>query len=133
MSRSRRSALGFTLIELIIVIFMMSILMAISIPKYVTVVRHAREVALKEDLSVLRKKISEYTQDKRCAPQSLDDLVTAGYLGEVPIDPITQSNATWRLEFEDVLEEVDQNCSGITNVRSGAIGETLDGKPYSQL
>jgi general secretion pathway protein G len=128
-----RLAPGFTLVELIIVIFMISILMAISIPKYVTVVRHAREVALKEDLRVLRKKISEYTQDKRCAPQSLEDLVSAGYLGEVPNDPITQSNETWQLEFEVVFEDVDQNCSGITNVRSGAIGDTLDGKAYSRL
>jgi len=133
MSLARRFARGFTLIELIIVIFMISILAAISVPQYLPAVRHSREVALQQDLRVLRDKISEYAEDKRCAPQSLEDLVTAGYIGIVPKDPITNSTSTWQLEFDDSLESIDQRCSGITNVHSGANGTTLDGVPYSEL
>src|SRR5690349_21459612 len=80
---------GFTLIELMIVISVLLILLSIAIPAYRTSIIHARESVLKQDLFQLRSLISQYTLDKQKAPQSLDDLITAGYLKQIPIDPMT--------------------------------------------
>lgn len=124
---------GFTLVELMIVIFIIATLMAIAIPRYEISVRRARESVLRQDLYELRKAIDMYTQDKATAPQSLDDLVSAGYFKELPKDPITNSNQTWQPVMDDTLTSVDQNEPGINDVKSGAQGSTLDGTPYSEL
>ena len=124
---------GFTLVELMIVIFIIATLMAIAIPRYEISVRRARESVLRQDLYELRKAIDMYTQDKATAPQSLDDLVSAGYFKELPKDPITNSNQTWQPVMDDTLTSVDQNEAGINDVKSGAQGSTLDGTPYSEL
>ena len=116
-----------------IVIFIIATLMAIAIPRYEISVRRARESVLRQDLYELRKAIDMYTQDKATAPQSLDDLVSAGYFKELPRDPITNSNSTWQPVMDDTLTSVDQNEPGINDVKSGASGNTLDGTPYSEL
>ena len=86
---------------------------------------------MKQDLYHLRNAIDAYTNDKQKAPQSLDDLVTAGYFRELPKDPFTNSNTTWQPIMEDVLTAIDQQEPGITDVKSGAQGSDSDGKPYS--
>ena len=126
----RRQA-GFTIIEMIIVIFMIMILMSIAIPRYQVAVVRAKESALKQDLYHLRNAIDAYTNDKQKAPQSLDDLVAAGYFRELPKDPFTNSSTTWQPVMEDVLTAIDQQEPGITDVKSGAPGSDSDGKPYS--
>ena len=131
MQKRQRRQLGFTIIEMIIVIFMIMILMSIAIPRYQVAVVRARESALKQDLYHLRNAIDAYTNDKQKAPQSLDDLVTAGYFRELPKDPFTNSNTTWQPIMEDVLTAIDQQEPGITDVKSGAQGSDSDGKPYS--
>src|SRR3954471_17586088 len=122
---------GFTLIELTIVIVIILILVAIAAPMYSTAVVRAREATLRQDLDSLRKCIDMYTQDKERAPQSLEDLVTAGYLRELPVDPMTRSRDTWQVEQEDLYNSIDQTEPGITNVHSGAPGTGSDGTPYS--
>jgi general secretion pathway protein G len=77
------------MIELMIVMAIIGILATLAIPSYVTAIKHAREAVLKEDLHVMRAAIDSYTMDKQKAPQSLDDLVTDGYLKVVPEDPMT--------------------------------------------
>jgi general secretion pathway protein G len=129
MRKSRQR--GFTIIEMIIVIFMIMILMAIAIPRYQQSVLRARESALRQDLYHLRNAIDAYTQDKQKAPQALDDLVSAGYFRELPKDPFTNSSQTWQPIMEDVLTAIDQQEPGITDVKSGAQGSDSEGKPFS--
>ena len=129
--RKRSGLRGFTLIELIIVIAIMGILLAVAIPVYQTHLRHANEAVLKEDLYTLRNAIDQYTQDKAKAPQSLDDIVSAGYLRMLPKDPFTNSNTSWQTVQEDVMESVDQTAPGISDVHSGSNGMSTEGTAYS--
>jgi len=130
MVRKLRSA-GFTLIEMILVIAIMGILLALAVPNYRTTIQASQEAVLRDDLFQMRSLIDQYTLDKQEAPQSLQDLVTAGYLREIPKDPFTHSNTTWQTESDDTLMSPDQTLSGIDNVHSGASGTGLDGTPYS--
>src|SRR5882757_7944266 len=98
-----RKRAGYTLIELIVVMAIVSILVAIATPLYQNSVRSAKESVLKNNLFTLRTVIDEYTFDKQKAPKSLQDLVSEGYLGTVPIDPITGSDTTWKVIMEDSL------------------------------
>ncbi len=122
---------GFTLIELMIVISLILILVSISIPAYNQSILRAKESVLKQDLFQLRSLISQYTLDKQKAPQSLDDLVQAGYIKQIPNDPMTGSNSTWTVEQEDSLMSVDQQDPGISDVHSGAEQISSDGTAYT--
>ena len=128
----RRSSLGFTLIEIMVVIFIILILATFAMPSYQVAVIHSREAVLKDDLFTMRKMIDEYTVDKQHPPSSLDELVDAGYLrGGVPVDPFTGSNQTWKTDIEDVPISPDQATSGIVDVHSGSDDTALDGTAYS--
>jgi len=122
---------GFTLIELMIFISLILILVSISIPAYNQSILRAKESVLKQDLFQLRSLISQYTLDKQKAPQSLDDLVQAGYIKQIPNDPMTGSNSTWTVEQEDSLMSVDQQDPGISDVHSGAEQISSDGTAYN--
>ena len=122
---------GFTLVELMVVMLIISVLAAIAIPAYIASLRNAREAVLKEDLHVMRQAIDSYTMDKEKGPQSLDDLVQAGYLKEIPTDPMTHSSSTWVTATSDVLESVDQSDPGINDVHSGSDEQGTNGQPYS--
>ena len=130
-ARTRRGQDGFTLVELMVVMLIISVLAAIAIPAYIASLRNAREAVLKEDLHVMRQAIDSYTMDKEKGPQSLDDLVQAGYLKEIPNDPMTRSNTTWVTATSDVLESVDQSDPGINDVHSGSDEQGSNGQPYS--
>src|ERR1700746_3272723 len=93
---------GFTLLELMIVISIIMILMAVAVPVYNQSIIQARESVLRSNLSTLRNVISQYTLDKQKAPQSLDDLVQAGYLRQVPVDPMTRL-PNWEVVQEDLM------------------------------
>jgi general secretion pathway protein G len=123
---------GFTLIEMMIVISIIIILVGIAVPIYKTSIQHAREAVLRDDLFQMRSLIDQFTLDKQRAPQSLQELVEAGYLREIPTDPITNSRDTWQVVQEDVLQSIDQSQPGITDVHSGATGAGSDGRPYSE-
>jgi general secretion pathway protein G len=130
--RHTASERGFTLIELIIVMAIISILMAIAVPQYQKSIRRSKESLLHNNLQTLRTVIDEYTFDKKKAPQSLDDLVAEGYLRAMPIDPITGSEQTWRKIIEDSLTAVDQTEPGIFDVRSGSDQISLELTRYSE-
>lgn len=135
MSRRRADAggaeRGFTLIELMVVMTLILILATMSVPILRTAIRRAREAVLRDDLFTMRKMIDQYTSDKQQPPQSLDDLVSAGYLHSIPVDPFTGSNQTWQTDTEDVPLGANQVVSGIVDVHSGSDATSLDGTKYS--
>src|SRR5262244_281222 len=122
---------GFTLLELMIVITIIAILAAISVPIYKAVVLNAKETVLKDNLRDLRKIIDQYTADKKKAPQSLQDLVDAGYFKQLPVDPITNSNSTWQPVNDTAVSSPDQTEAGIMDVHSGAPGVSSEGTAYN--
>jgi general secretion pathway protein G len=122
---------GFTLVELIIVMAVIGILLTIAIPAYVQSIKRAKEAVLKEDLHTMRVAIDQYTVDKEKAPQSLEDLVQAGYLKVVPIDPMTSRNDTWMTSESDTLMDINETQGGIDDVKSGAQAPAMDGTSYN--
>ncbi len=122
---------GFTLIELIIVMTIIGLLTAIAIPSYMNSVRKAREAALKQDLYTLRAAIDSYTVDKEQAPQSLDDLVQAGYLKRVPYDPMTNRTDTWITSESQDMTSITETQGGIDDVHSGSQSVASDGTTYN--
>lgn len=129
--RLRRSR-GFTLIELMIVIFVMLILISIAVPNFTRSVQRSREAVLRQNLFTLRDLISQYTLDKQKAPQSLDDLVQAGYLKQIPKDPITDQ-ADWAVEQEEdtITSPDEQDQGGIDDVHSSSTAVGTDGTAYN--
>lgn len=126
------SAQGFTFLELMIVLTLILILATMAVPTYQTAIQHAREAVLRDDLYTMRSLIDEFTIDKQRPPQSLDELVDAGYLrGGIPADPITRSSDTWKVDFEDVPLSPQQSVPGVVDVHSGSDEISLEGTPYS--
>jgi general secretion pathway protein G len=129
--RKKRSR-GFTLIEMLIVMSLILILVSVALPAYQQSIWRARESVLKQNLFALRSVISQYTLDKQKAPQSLEDLVTAGYFKQIPNDPMTGRSDTWTVEEEtDTIMTVNQQEPGIYDVHSGSTAVGTDGTAYN--
>ncbi|MGH9824066.1 MAG: type II secretion system protein [Blastocatellia bacterium] len=124
---------GFTLIELVIVMTILVILAGIGVVNYEKIKQKTRETLLKDDLKTMRKLLDEYSADKEGLPQSLDDLVKAGYMREVPIDP-TSGQADWDLEMGDdpLARASDAGQQGIVDIHSKSGGVDASGKAYSE-
>jgi general secretion pathway protein G len=114
---------------MLVVISMILILLSIALPMYNQSITRSREARLRSDLKVLNDAVDNYSLDKSHAPQSLDDLVQAGYIKSIPND-ITGSN-TWTTEGEDPQNAWDPNQTGIGSVHSGSNETGSDGRPYS--
>jgi general secretion pathway protein G len=121
---------GFTLLEMMIVMIIIGILLSIALPIYNQALVKARESVLRNDLFEMRKLISQYTLDKQKAPQSLEDLVAAGYIKAIPKDPMT-NETNWEVVQEDTLLTVDQQDPGISDVHSASSAISSDGTAYS--
>jgi general secretion pathway protein G len=128
--RSGKQCRGFTLIEILIVVSIIGILVSMAIPIYQKSILRTRESVLRNNLFTIRTQLDEYTYDKQKAPQTLEDLVTEGYLLHVPIDPIT-GNDRWITVMEDSLRSVNQTEPGIFDVHSSSDKKSLEGSPYS--
>lgn len=131
MRRRTKRSRGFTLIELMIVMSILLILITIAIPIYNQSILRARESVLRQDLFTMRQVIDQYTLDKQKAPQSLEDLVSAGYLKVIPNDPFTGRNDTWQSVQEDVTLDPSVTEPGISDVHSGSNVVGSDGTTYS--
>jgi general secretion pathway protein G len=129
--RGSRGDSGFTLVELMIVMAIIMILSAIAVPIFARQVQRAKEAVLREDLHTLRTSIDSYTVDKEKAPQGLDDLVQAGYLKSVPVDPMTSRSDTWMTSEADTLTDINETQGGIDDVHSGSQGVASDGTTYN--
>jgi general secretion pathway protein G len=119
---------GFTLIELLVVMAIVALLLTVALPRYFGSVTKAKEVALKENLQVLRTGIDKFYVDKDRYPSDLNELVTENYFRKVPVDPITETDSTWI-----IVPSRDLDKPGVGDVKSGAIGKTRDNIPYDQL
>jgi general secretion pathway protein G len=128
----RNGKRGFTIIELMIVMTIVSVLVAVAVPMYTKSILRSRETVLRQNLTTLRMVIDEYTFDKGKAPQSLNDLVTEQYLRQVPTDPMTSSSTSWKIIMEDAVTSVSQTEPGIFDIRSGSDKKSLEGTPYNE-
>jgi len=129
---ARSTRRGFTLVELMIVMTVITVIISLAVPMYRKAIVRAKESVLRNNLFTIRTLIDEYTFDKQKAPQTLEDLVREGYLRQIPLDPITSSNQTWRIVMEDTMSSVNQTEPGIFDVRSGSDQTSLEGTPYSE-
>ena len=133
--RTRRIGLfnaGFTMIELMIVITIILILIGMAAQNYGKTVQHARETTLHHDLQVMRQAIDNYTLDKQTAPQSLEDLVQAGYLRKVPTDPMTGA-ADWVPQFDSVVLSAEQSGTGMIDIHSNSDRVSpFENTPYNE-
>jgi general secretion pathway protein G len=131
--RNLRRARGFTFVELMVVVTILVILVTMAIPIYNRTITRSKETVLRQNLFTLRNVIDNYSYDKMKAPQTLQDLVTEGYLRDVPVDPMTGTNQTWRTIMEDASQSVDQSQPGIFDVKSGSDKTSpLEGTPYAE-
>ena len=126
----RRSE-GFTLLELITVVAIISILVGIALPNYKTAILQAREAVLKEDLFRFRDVIDQYYADKGKYPGSLDALVDEGYLRKVPTDPMTGA-ADWEVVPSEADPDNPSDIPGVYDVKSASASTSQSGTPYNE-
>ncbi|MBN2371130.1 MAG: type II secretion system protein [Vicinamibacteria bacterium] len=122
---------GFTLLELIVVISLISILAAIAMPQFRIAIIQAREAVLKEDLYRLRQAIDQYQADKGVYPPTLESLVEEGYIRRLEADPMTHA-ADWEVVYEDVDSSDPSTTPGVYDVHSASTNSSLRGTPYNE-
>jgi general secretion pathway protein G len=127
----RRFQRGFTLVELMVVMAIISVLIAVAVPIYQKSIIRAKESVLRSNLFTVRNMIDEYTVDKQKAPESLQALVSEGYLRQIPQDPITGSNESWKVIMEEDAVGGTSSTPGVYDVRSGSDKTALDGTAYA--
>ena len=119
---------GFTLVEVMVVMAIVLTILSIAVPMYTTSMSRAKESVLKSNLFTMRSVIDHYTYDKEAPPQGLEDLVTEGYLRQVPIDPFTESSDDW-----EVITDVGPTGeSGVFDIKSSSDRIGLDGTAYNE-
>lgn len=116
---------GFTLVELLVVMAVIALLLSIAVPRYFSSVEKSREAVLRENLSLTRQALDKYYGDNGKYPDTLDQLVSGKYLRSLPLDPVTDSTATWVIVPPEVAEK-----GGVFDLKSGAAGNARDGTEY---
>jgi general secretion pathway protein G len=123
MSKAQRA---FTLIELMVVMSIVALLLTIALPRYFGSLDKAKDVALQENLKVVRATLDKFQADKGRFPKDLQELVDQRYLRSLPVDPITEQTSTWVL-----VPAEDAVSGGVSDLHSGAPGTSREGKPYA--
>lgn len=116
---------GFTLIEMLVVMAIVAMLLTLAVPRYFVSLEKSREAILHQNLALLREALDRYYGDTGKFPESLDDLVSARYLRRVPLDPVTDSAATWV-----TTPPQSPDLGGVYDVHSGAKGRSRDGSEF---
>lgn len=124
----KKALAGFTLIELLVVMAIIAMLLSLAAPRYIGNVDRTKEAVLKENLASLRDVLDKHYADNGMYPATLEELVARRYLRRIPLDPYTESNATWIL-----VSPEDPNKGAIFDVHSGAAGRSSDGTPLRDL
>jgi general secretion pathway protein G len=123
---------GFTLIELLVVLAIVTSLMMLAVPRYFASIDHAKEVTLKQNISIIRETIDKYYGDTGQYPESLQQLVDRKYLKSLPIDPVTEKSDSWLITLPP--PDVNGKTNGkVYDVHSGAPGKTAAGVPFASL
>lgn len=125
MTNKTRRGKGFTLIELLVAMTIVALLLSIVVPRYFHSVAKAEEAVLKQDLALMREALDKYHADTGSYPDTLDDLINKKYLRKIPVDPVTQSSATWIL-----IRPSNTEKGAIFDIKSGASGKARDGTSY---
>ncbi|OZA04901.1 MAG: type II secretion system protein G [Methylophilaceae bacterium 17-44-8] len=119
--------MGFTLVELLVVLSILALLLSLAYPKYFSSVERAQDAALKQTLNTVREGIDQFYADTGKYPDSLEELVEKKYINKLPLDPITDSTTTW------VLDQPEPPLEGMVyDIHSGATSKAKDGSPYSE-
>jgi general secretion pathway protein G len=118
---------GFTLVELLVVISIIAVLLTLAVPRYFGSVEKSKEAVLRENLVLVRDSLQKYYSDKGKYPEKLEDLAKDRYLRKIPVDPITDSESTWI-----IVPPQEAAKGGVYDVRSGAPGRGSDGTPYGE-
>jgi general secretion pathway protein G len=126
-SGNRNTPLGFTLVELLVVLSIIALLLTLALPRYFTSLERAKEATLKHDLNTVRDGLDKYFSDNGKYPSSIDDLVEHKYLNKYPLDPITDSTNTWVIIPPEPPYEGE-----VYDIQSGASGTAIDGSKYSE-
>jgi general secretion pathway protein G len=112
-----KKILGFTLVELMVVLTIIALMLSIVVPDYVGRTKRAEEAVLRENLALLRDALDKHYADAGQYPNSLDELVSKRYLRTVPPDPFTNSAVTWTR-----VPPSDPKRGGIYDIHSSAKG-----------
>ena len=126
----RWRAAGFTLLELMLVISIIIILAAITLPQYQKTIMHTREAVLRDDLRKMRSLIDQFAADKGRLPQTLDEIVSEGYMREIPVDPFT-GQKDWAITTGEDPNSL-QGETGMTDVHSSSTEVSSEGTPYNE-
>jgi prepilin-type N-terminal cleavage/methylation domain-containing protein len=121
---------GFTLIELLVALAIVALLLTIALPRFLGSLEKSKEVALQEDLKVMRASLDRFLADNGRFPASLEELVEKKYLRAIPVDPVTESSETW---IAIIDRDTEGNENGVADVRSGAQGYSREGLPYENF
>ena len=124
---NRARAGAFTLIELLVVMSIVALLVAIAVPRYFGSLEKSKETVLRQTLSITREALDKFYADTGKYPESLDALVAKRYLRSLPVDPLTESNATWT-----IVAPEDPEKGNVYDIHSGADGAGKDGKPFRE-
>jgi general secretion pathway protein G len=127
-----RRSRGFTIIELLIVMTLIIILASVGMTQYKSSVTRAEEAVLKENLFRMRDAMDQFYADKNKWPTDLAELVSEGYIREVPKDPMTRSADTWQTTQAQPDPNNPASAGGVDNVHSGSDRMSLDGTPYAE-
>jgi len=123
--RMRFQQLGFTLVELLVVMALIALLLTIATPRYFGSLERSKETVLRQNLALTRESLDKYYGDTGKYPDSLEMLVTKKYLRKLPIDPITESTTTWIIVAPEDVEK-----GSVFDIKSGAVGKAADGTSF---